>query len=167
MILQGSKYLATHQGPWRWIEIFGGWPKSTKSCICFLVTLPQPLDDFSKPFQKGNAWFLTLNLHFQQTQRCGEFFSFQVCRIYQSTICPSLASKSLQGSKDLGKGLLEMACAPDGITEAPSYFLCPKNDQKICQRSWCWTFLLGIVPTQLCRDHDKKLYGSKFESVYC
>ena len=23
-----------------------------------------------------------------------------------------------QGSKDLGKGLLEMACAPDGITEA-------------------------------------------------
>ena len=25
---------------------------------------------------------------------------------------------SAQGSKDLGKGLLEMACAPDGITEA-------------------------------------------------
>ena len=28
-----------------------------------------------------------------------------------------------QGSRELGKGLLEMACAPDGITEAAEFFL--------------------------------------------
>ena len=27
-----------------------------------------------------------------------------------------------QGSRELGKGLLEMACAPDGITEAGEFF---------------------------------------------
>ena len=27
-----------------------------------------------------------------------------------------------QGSRELGKGLLEMACAPDGVTEAAEFF---------------------------------------------
>ena len=49
---------------------------------------------------------------------------------------PQKKHQNPQGSKDLGKGLLEMACAPDGITEAWT----GRDDRPGVPWQHCWWF---------------------------